>query len=63
MRKRSSEMSRLDERQIRDALEALGRPDVALAEQVVAMDDRVDALQRDIEEEAVVNCSAAADGG
>jgi phosphate transport system protein len=49
-----SEMGRLAERQITDAVEALGKHDTALAERVIATDDQVDALQQDIEEKAVV---------
>jgi phosphate transport system protein len=47
-------MGRLDERQIRDAILALETRDTALAKQVVVADDQVDALQREIEEKAVV---------
>jgi phosphate transport system protein len=49
-----AEMSRLSESQIRQSIEALVNCDVALAESVVAADDRVDALQREIEEKAIV---------
>jgi phosphate transport system protein len=51
---RIREMGRLDERQIRDAILALETRDTALAKQVVVADDQVDALQREIEEKAVV---------
>jgi phosphate transport system protein len=47
-------MSRLAESQIRQSIEALVNCDVALSESVVAADDRVDALQREIEEKAIV---------
>ena len=47
------EMSRLGEKQIRDAIEALQKRDIALAKLVVAADDQLDALQHDIEEKAV----------
>jgi phosphate transport system protein len=47
-------MGRLDERQIREAIQALASRDIALAKQVVMADDQVDALQREIEEKAVV---------
>jgi phosphate transport system protein len=47
-------MGRLDEQQIKDAIAALVARDVVLAKQVVASDDQVDALQREIEEKAVV---------
>ncbi len=47
------EMGRLGEKQIRDVIKALEKRDAALAKLVVAADDQVDALQRDIEEKAV----------
>ena len=46
-------MGRLDGEQIADAITALLKRDTALAEQVIATDDRVDELQREIEERAV----------
>jgi phosphate transport system protein len=49
-----AEMSRLDETQITQAIEALVKRDVALAEHVLAADDQVDALQKEIEEKALV---------
>lgn len=49
-----SEMGRLDEKQITDAFEALSKRDIVLAKQIIAADDQVDALQRDIEEKAIV---------
>ena len=48
-----AEMGRLDGEQIADAIDALFKRDTALAERVIAADDRVDALQRAIEEKAV----------
>jgi phosphate transport system protein len=48
------EMSRLDETQIAHAIEAFVKRDVALARRVIAADDQVDALQREIEEKALV---------
>ncbi len=48
-----AEMGRLDGEQFADAIAALVRRDTALAERVVATDDRVDDLQREIEEKAV----------
>lgn len=47
------DMGRLDDEQIATATEALVRYDTALARRVIVADDRVDALQRDIEEKAV----------
>jgi phosphate transport system protein len=49
-----AEMSRLDETQIRQSIEALAKGDVALAKRVIAAHERVDALQREIEEKAIV---------
>jgi phosphate transport system protein len=49
-----AEMSRLDETQIRQSIEALVKRDMALAEGVIAAKDQVDALQREIEEKAIV---------
>ena len=49
-----AEMGGLAERQIGTALEALGRRDAALAQRVVAEDAKIDALQREIEEKAVL---------
>jgi len=48
------EMARLAQKQLADALDALEKSDVALAEQVIASDEMIDALQRDIEEKAIV---------
>ena len=48
-----AEMGRLDGEQIADAIDALFKRDTALAERVIAADDRVDALQRAIEKKAV----------
>jgi phosphate transport system protein len=47
------EMGRLDDEQIVAATEALMKRDNALARQVIAADDRIDALQREIEEKAI----------
>jgi len=47
-----AEMGRLDGEQIADAIDALVKRDTALAKRVIAADDRVDALQRQIEEKA-----------
>jgi len=48
------EMGRLDKQQIADAIAALMNRDLALAKRIIADDDRVDALQHEIEEKAVV---------
>lgn len=49
-----AEMGGLAERQISDALEALSRKDEALATTIIATDGRIDALQREIEEKAIL---------
>ncbi len=48
-----AEMGRLDDEQIAAAIAALVEQDTALAKRVAAADDRIDALQREIEEKAV----------
>jgi phosphate transport system protein len=48
------EMGGLAERQIVNALEALDKRDLALAQRVVADDLKVDVLQREIEEKAIL---------
>jgi phosphate transport system protein len=47
-----AEMGRLDDAQIADAIDAWVKRDTALAKRVIAADDRVDAMQREIEEKA-----------
>jgi phosphate transport system protein len=47
-------MGILVEKQIGNAIEALVRRDIALAKRIIAADDEVDALQRDIEKKAVI---------
>jgi phosphate transport system protein len=49
-----AEMGALDAKQVRDAIEALANRDLTLAKRVIAADDQVDALQRDIEEEVII---------
>ncbi len=48
------EMGGLVEQQIADAIDALLKHDMALAQQVIAVDPQIDALQREIEEQAVL---------
>jgi phosphate transport system protein len=48
------EMGGLAERQIVNALEALDKRDLALAQRVIAEDAKIDALQREIEEKAIL---------
>jgi phosphate transport system protein len=49
-----AEMGGLAEKQVGDAVEALAKRDVPLAQRVVALDATIDALQREIEERAVL---------
>ncbi len=46
-------MGRLDDEQIAAASDAFVKSDEALAQRVIAADDQIDALQREIEEKAV----------
>jgi phosphate transport system protein len=46
-------MSEIDAKQIKAAIEALGKHDAMIARQVIAADEQVDSLQRDVEEEAI----------
>lgn len=48
-----AEMGRLDDEQIAAAIDALVKWDVGFAKRVIALDDRIDALQDRIEEKAV----------
>ncbi len=49
-----AEMGGLAERQIGDALDALNRRDATLAQSVIAADTKIDGLQREIEEKAIL---------
>jgi phosphate transport system protein len=49
-----AEMGGLAERQVSDALDALSRHDTALAATIIAADGQIDALQREIEERAIL---------
>jgi phosphate transport system protein len=49
-----SEMGGMAEKQVGDAVDALNKQDEALAMRVIAADTKVDALQREIEERAVL---------
>ena len=49
-----SEMGGLAEKQIGDAIDALSKQDEALATRVIATDNKIDMLQREIEERAVL---------
>ena len=48
-----AEMGGIAERMLSDAVEALARQDTRLAQKIVATDQRLDALQREIEEMAI----------
>jgi phosphate transport system protein len=49
-----AEMGGLAEKQIGDAVDALNKHDRALAQQVVSLDAKIDQLQREIEERAIL---------
>jgi phosphate transport system protein len=49
-----AEMGGIAEKMVIDAMDALGGYDLALAQQVIGTDPRLDAIQRDIEEQAVL---------
>jgi len=54
LERRIAEMGGISEKMVVDAMDALSLADVALAHQVVATDARLDALQREIEEQAIL---------
>ena len=54
LRRRIAEMGGIAEKQLADAVSALVRRDTALAQSVIALDNRLDTLQRDIEERAIL---------
>src|SRR6185503_8566676 len=49
-----SEMGGLTEKQIGDAIDALSKQDEPLAQRVISIDTKVDQLQREIEEKAIL---------
>jgi phosphate transport system protein len=49
-----SEMGGMTEKQIGDAIDALSKQDGPLAQRVISLDTKVDALQREIEEKSVL---------
>jgi len=49
-----AEMGGLAEQQISDAVDALGKRDMALAQQIIDADRDIDAIQREIEEKAIL---------
>ena len=52
--RKAAEMGGLVERQITDAMRSLVERDMSLAERVIATDPGIDAMQRDIEEKAIL---------
>ena len=54
LERRIAEMGGIAEKMVIDAMDALAGADAGLAQQVVATDPRLDALQRDIEEQAIL---------
>ena len=54
LERRIAEMGGIAEKMVIEAMDALSQADVALANQVVASDARLDALQREIEEQAIL---------
>jgi phosphate transport system protein len=49
-----AEMGGLAEQQIGDAIDALGKRDAVLAQRIIALDSRINALQRELEEKAIL---------
>ena len=49
-----TEMGGLAEKEVGDAVDALAKRDIALAQRIVAQDLRIDTLQREIEERAIL---------
>jgi len=54
LRRRISEMGGIAEKMLVDAIQALVRHDTALAQSVIASDKRLDVLQREVEENAIL---------
>jgi phosphate transport system protein len=54
LRRRISELGGLAEKMLADAVKALARQDTALAQTVIAADARMDTIQREIEEQAIL---------
>ena len=54
LERRIAEMGGIAEKMVIDAMDALSQADTGLANQVVATDARLDALQREIEEQAIL---------
>ena len=54
LERRIAEMGGLAEKMVIDAMDALGAADTTLAHHVVATDPRLDLLQREVEEQAIL---------
>jgi phosphate transport system protein len=54
LERRIAEMGGIAEKMVVDAMDALSQADITLAHQVVGTDPRLDALQREIEEQAIL---------
>lgn len=54
LRRRISELGGLAEKMLADAVKALARQDTALAQAVILADARMDAIQREVEEQAIL---------
>jgi phosphate transport system protein len=54
LERRIAEMGGIAEKMVIEAMDALSQADAALASQIVASDARLDALQREIEEQAIL---------
>ena len=54
LQKKVAEMGGIAEKMLSDALEAIEKRDVGLAQQIILMDARLDGLQRDIDERAIL---------
>ena len=54
LERRIAEMGGIAEKMVLDAMDALAAADNALAQQVVSTDPRLDALQREVEEQAIL---------
>ena len=54
LQKKIAEMGGIAEKMLSDALEAIEKRDVQLAQRIIAMDTRLDGLQRDIDERAIM---------
>ena len=53
--RRIAEMGGIAEKMVVDAMDALNNVDLTLAQHVIAADPRLDAIQREIEEQAILD--------